>query len=141
MNIIELKSAGEFSLAYPLLNQLNPTLSESEFNRRLKNMLARGYRCIAMVEDGKYLGVCGFWHGTRFWCGDYIDLDNVVVDEKLRSRNIGKKLLDWVEELARKLKCELLICDAYVTSNSAHRFYFREGYIIKGYHFIKPLQY
>ena len=139
MPIIELKTPEEFAPAYPLIKQLNPTLSEEEFNRKLQKMLVQGYRCIAMVEDGEYQAVCGFWHGTRFWCGDFIDLDNFVVDEKLRGKNIGKQLIDWIENIAKELDCNQVGMDCLVISNGAHRFYFREGYIIKGYHFIKLL--
>lgn len=139
MPIIELKTTKDFAPAYRLVTQTNPTLSKADFNKRLKKMFAQGYRCIAMVENGQYLGICGFWQGTRFWCGDFIDLDNVVVDEKLRGKNIGKKLVAWVENLAKQTGCTQTGLDCYVSFDEAHRFYFREGYIIKGYHFIKPL--
>lgn len=139
MKITELKNISDFASAYALVKQTNPKLSKAEFNKRLRKMLAIGYRCIAAVENGKYLGVCGFWQGTRFWCGDFIDLDNLVVDENHRGKNIGKKLVGWVENLAKELGCTLAGLDCYVTFDDAHRFYFREGYIIKGYHFIKTL--
>ncbi len=139
MPIIELKTPADFAPAYTLLKQSNPTLTKVQFHSRLKKMLTQGYRCIAYAEKGTYIGLCGFWHGTRFWCGDFIDLDNVVVDEKMRSKKIGKKMIDWVEKEARRLQCDQLGLDCYVTHHGAHRFYLREGYIIKGYHFIKPL--
>ena len=140
MKIIELKTAAEFAPIYGLLIQTNPSLTKAEFKRRLKNMLAIGYRCIAMVENGHYLGICGFWEGTRFWCGDFIDVDNVIVDENVRGKNIGKKMIDWVEALAKKQGRVQLGLDCYVSFNEAHRFYFREGYIIKGYHFTKAIE-
>ena len=140
MQVVELKAIADFAPAFRLIKQTNPTLSKREFNKRLKKMLPQGYRCIAMVENGQYLGICGFWTGTRFWCGDFIDLDNVVVDEKYRGKNIGKKLVAWVENIAKQLGCDQVGLDCYITFSDAHRFYFREGYIIKGYHFIKPLE-
>jgi GNAT superfamily N-acetyltransferase len=140
MQIIELKTLADFAPAYNLVIQTNPTLTKAKFNSRLKKMLAQGYRCIAMVKNREYLGICGFWWGTKLWCGDYIDLDNVVVDEKHRGKNIGKELIAWVENLAKTLACTQTGLDCYVTFDEAHRFYFREGYIIKGYHFIKTLK-
>jgi GNAT superfamily N-acetyltransferase len=139
MPIIELKTASDFAPALQLLQQLNPAMTKQKFEIRLKKMLSQGYRCIAYVEEGKMLGLCGFWYGTRLWCGDFIDLDNVVVDEKVRSKGIGQKMIDWVEKEAHRLKCDQLGLDCYTTKHAAHRFYFREGYIIKAYHFIKPL--
>jgi len=140
MTIIELKSISDFSPIYPLIKQLNSELSESDFNDRLKKMLVQGYRCIAIVKNGQYLGVCGFWQGTRFWCGDFIDLDNLVVDERYRGKNIGKKLIKWVENLAINSGCSQIGLDSYVNKHDANRFYFHEGYIIKGYHFVKSLE-
>jgi GNAT superfamily N-acetyltransferase len=140
MKIIELKTIADFAPAYRLINQTNPSLSKAEFGKRLKKMLSHGYRCIAAVENGEYIGVCGFWEGTRFWCGDFIDLDNVVVDEKVRNKGIGKKMVQWVENLAKKNGCTQTGLDCYVTYNDAHRFYFREGYIIRGYHFTKTIE-
>ena len=139
MSIIELKTKDDFAPMFALVKQQNPTITQKVFAARLKKMLAQGYRCIAWKEKDVYLGVCGFWTGTRFWCGDFIDLDNVIVDENRRNRDIGKKLVAWVEKEAGRLKCNQMGLDAYTTSHRAHRFYFREGYIIKGYHFIKPL--
>jgi len=137
--IVELKTIAEFAPAYALLKQSNPHLTQKQFNARLKKMLPQGYRCIAYVEKGKMLGLCGFWYGTRFWCGDFIDLDNVVVDEKLRSKGIGKKMVEWVEKEAKRLGADQMGLDCYTTAHAAHRFYLRENYIIKGYHMIKPL--
>jgi len=139
MPIIELKTPADFAPAFPLIKTQNPAMTRKLFTTRLKKMLPQGYRCIAYVEKGVYLGLCGFWQGTRFWCGDFVDLDNVVVNEKLRSRGIGKKMVDWVGKEAKRLKCIQVGLDCYTTSHKAHSFYFREGYIIKGYHFIKPL--
>ena len=139
MPIIELKTPADFAPAFTLIKQLNPSLTKKLFTERLKKMLAQGYHCIAYVEKGKYLGLCGFWQGTRFWCGDFIDLDNVVVTNELRSKGLGKKLVAWVEEKAVRLGCEMMVLDSYVSNHASHRFYFREGYIIKGYHFSKPL--
>lgn len=139
MPIVELKTPADFEKAYPLLNQLNPALTKTMFKKRLAKMLTLGYRCIAYIEKGKILGLCGFWHGTRFWCGDFIDLDNVVVDENIRGKGVGKKMVAWVEKEAKRLKCDQTGLDCYTTHNAAHRFYFREGYIIRGYHFTKAL--
>jgi GNAT superfamily N-acetyltransferase len=139
MKIIELKGKQAFAAAYPLVKQQNAQLTRRDFDRYLDAMLTQGYRCIAAVEGDKTVGICGFWQGTRFWCGHFIDLDNVIVDEKARSKGIGKKMTDWVEKEARRLSCDQLGLDCYVTSGAAHRFYFREAYTIKGFHMIKRL--
>ena len=135
----ELIHIKELSTIYPLIKQLNPKLGKKQFEGYLRDMVAQGYRCVAAYDKGNLIGVCGFWFGVRFWCGPFIDLDNVVVDQKIRSKGIGKKLVAWVEKEAKRVGCTQVGLDSYTISQSAHRFYFREGYSILGYHFVKKL--
>lgn len=138
-DIRELLHKEEWLAMYPLIKQLNPDLRKKEFVALLSDMLATGYRCVGAYEDGRLAGVMGFWVGTRFWCRKYIDIDNVVVDEKDRGRGIGKKLLAWIEQEGARIGCAMAVLDSYTTAHPAHRFYLREGYCILGYHIIKRL--
>lgn len=126
---------------WPLIRQLNPNLAEQAFKDRLDRMLSEfGYRCAgAFDETGEMVGLSGFWIMCRLWNGLNVDLDNVVVAEKARSLGVGKKLVAWIEDVARKEGCEMAVLDAFAVNSAAHRFYFREGYIIRGYHFTKDL--
>lgn len=135
----ELSTAAHWRAAYPLLLQQNADLTESDYHSLLADMREKGYRCAGAFEGPRLVGVMGFWVGHRFWCRKYIDLDNVVVHEKARSRGIGKKLLEWVEGEGRRQGCRLAVLDSYTTAHRAHRFYYREGYVALGYHFTKPL--
>lgn len=139
MRIVELHTPEEFNAVYPLVRQLNPGMTRPVFRERLEAMRTQGYRCVAAVEHGKILGIAGFWTGTRFWCGPYIDIDNIVVDKGLRSNGVGSKLVAWIEEEGQRLGCDTAVLDSYTVNHSSHRFYFREGYMILGYHFVKTL--
>jgi len=59
-------------------------------------MLRHNYHCIAAFLDGRIAGVAGYWLGARFYCGEYMDVDNVVVDADLCSQGIGSKMMDWL---------------------------------------------
>ncbi len=138
--IRELAAGRDWLAMYPLIRQLNPKLTRRQFLDLLPEMLAQGYRCIGAWKGGKLVGACGFWQGTRFWCGRFIDLDNVVVDVSCRNLGVGRKLVAWVEKEARRLKYDMVGLDSYASAHDAHRFYYREGYFILGYHFIKRLR-
>jgi GNAT superfamily N-acetyltransferase len=140
MKIVELKSPADFAKTYPLIRQLNPEMTKQAFTQHLKVMVKNGYRAIAAVEGKKILGTSGFWTGARFWCGKYIEPDNVVVDQNQRSRGIGKLLMQWIESEARRQKCDIVMMDAYTHNTESHRFYYREGYIIKGFCFVKNMR-
>ena len=123
----------------PLIEKHNAKIEPAELRRRLEVMIPHGYHCIAAFEKDRIVGVAGYWLGARFYCGEFMDVDNVVVEESLRSRGIGLKLMDWVHEKSRQLGCKVVVLDSYVTYVGAHKFYFRQGYEILGFHFSRKV--
>ena len=137
---IRLLQRAELPRILPLIRELNPATQETVLAQRLEEMTQGGYQCVAALWKAHCIGVAGLWIGTRFWCGRYLDVDNVVVDPHYRSMGIGQRLTDWIERYAREHACEVLVLDAYVTNHRAHAFYERNGFRIVGHHFVKHLQ-
>ena len=123
----------------PLLQQLNPISTPEYLDIALDDMIAHGYRMVTIQEGDICLGVAGIWVTTKLYSGKYLEMDNVVVASEYRSRGIGKLLTDYVTELARKEGCAAIMLDAYLENEKAHIFYEREGFVKKGYHFLKKL--
>lgn len=124
----------------PLIEKHNARIAPDILRQRLEEMIPKGYHCIAATdEDGTIVGVAGYWLITRFYSGLYMDVDNVVVEESQRSGGIGAAMMDWLEAYARTLGCLSVMLDSYVTFARAHKFYFRRGYEILGYHFRREL--
>lgn len=138
--VIRELSPDEFPTILPLIGQLNPAMEPREIERRLTAMLPLNYHCIGAYEEGVLVGVSGFWLGARFWSGEYIDIDNVIVNEAHRSKGIGEMMIAWLEDYGVKRGCKMAMLDCYVTKHAAHKFYMRLGYEILGYHFTKELQ-
>ena len=65
---------------------------------------------------------------------------DLVTDETSRSSGIGKVLMEHLQELARKASCESITLDSGTQRQRAHKFYFREGMVVVGFHFAKPLR-
>ena len=137
---IRLLQRAEFPRILPLIRELNPAIPETVLAQRLEEMAQGGYQCLAALWKEDCVGVSGIWAGTRFWCGRYLDVDNVVVDPRYRSMGVGQQLIDWIERYAREHACEVLVLDAYVTNPRAHALYERNGFRILGHHFVKHLQ-
>ncbi len=137
MHIRELTPPEMPELLYPFILLLNPKLERAEYDASLAAMLSNGYRAAAVFEGDECLGVTGLWVGCKFYCGHYVEIDNFVMKESARGKGIGKAMLDWVESFAASLGARTLMLDAYVTNPQAHKLYFREGYNILGYHFLK----
>jgi GNAT superfamily N-acetyltransferase len=130
-------SAQEITGIYPLISILNPKLTQKTFAQRLAEMLPKGYCVVAAFEGERMIGLSGFWINMKFWCGRQLDIDNFVVHPDYRSKNIGKKLITWLEKKALELKVDLIVLDTYASAHLAHRFYFRNGFTMTGYHMTK----
>jgi ribosomal protein S18 acetylase RimI-like enzyme len=94
---------------------------------------------VAAFLDEKMVGVCGYWVFLMLYCGRYIQASNLVVDRETQSRGIGKKILEHLEIIGKKLACEKIVLDSYTENKRSHPLYFREGFHIRGFHFMKDL--
>ncbi len=141
VRVRELKIFREIVRIFPLVCQLNPDIDERSFRGCLKRMLKEGYRCIGAFsrKSDSLIGCAGFWTGTRFWCGAFIEPDNVVVDRAHRSMGIGKKLMEWIEREGLRRKCRILKLETYTVNTNARRFYGQKAYEEPGVVMVKPL--
>ena len=124
---------------YGLIIQLSPQLQENEYHRLLTQMVPHNYYQAAAYEGQACIAVSGYWLGTKLYSGKYMEVDNFVVGENYRSRGVGKLLLDWMIEEAKAQACKTVMLDAYVENFKAHHFYYREGFIARGFHYIRSL--
>ncbi len=131
----------EADLLYPLIEQLNPGMGRERFDTIFTHMRSVGIQFAGLYnEAGELVAACSYWIGARFYCGRMMHVDSFVVDATRRSGGLGSTLLNWLEETARQEGCTRLILDAYVNNDASHRFYFRQGFSIVGFHFNKMLE-
>ena len=124
---------------FPLLIQLSPEIKRADYKLMLKDMLLHGYRMAGVFDNKTCVGMSGFWISTKLYSGKYVELDNVVIDENYRSRGVGKLLCDWILNVGKKAGCKTAMLDAYSENSAGHKFYFREGFILRGFHFLKKI--
>lgn len=60
--------------------------------------------------------------------GDFMRISYFAVDEKVRSKGIGKMIEDYVSALARQMGCDRIELHSHSRRTKAHDFYFRQGY-------------
>ena len=137
--IREVKGEKEMFSLFPLLIQLTPALKRPEYKIMLKDMLQHGYRMAGAYNQKKCIGLSGFWISTKIYSGKYVELDNVVIDKNYRSLGIGKQLCGWIIAEAKRSGCKTAMLDAYAENHAGHKFYYREGYILRGFHFLKKI--
>jgi GNAT superfamily N-acetyltransferase len=139
--IRELNSKKEMISSYTLVNQMYPKMSFEDYKKNLDEMISlSGYKMVAAFLNGEMVGVTGYWVSFMLYCGRYIQASNLVVDRKKRSLGIGKKILHYLEKKGKKLGCEKLVLDSYTENKKSHSLYYREGFYIRGFHFMKNLR-
>ena len=138
---LQLLSISAMPEVIALLCFLNPSVCEETMQRRYEKILREhpNYRILGAYIDGRLAGLTGLWHGTKIWCGDYMEIDNLVVHPDFRQRGVATALIEKVESIAREKQCNILVLDSYTNNHPSHRLYHRLGCEIWGFHFVQPL--
>jgi GNAT superfamily N-acetyltransferase len=118
---------------------LYPNMTIERYEGFLSDMIPKNYKQVAVFNEDKCIGLTGFWFGTKLWTGKYLEIDNFVVHPDFRKNGIGKLLTDFIDEKAKELNCTCVVLDAFTGNFDAHRFYYNQGYVPRGFHFIKTI--
>lgn len=130
--------AGRLAQAERVHRQLRPQLP-AEYPEKMRRVFADGGRMIVAVDITDILGLALY----RIYEDTFNDrkcyVDDLVTDERSRSRGIGHALLGWLVQAARGAGCKALCLDSGTQRTQAHKFYFREGFVIPSFHFSQQL--
>jgi GNAT superfamily N-acetyltransferase len=106
-----------------------PTLKDCR--RVFKDMSkVPGYSLLVAEEGGEVIGTTvlailpGMAHGTN----SFAVVEYVVVDEKRRSKGVGKILMDYCKDLAKKAGCYKIMLTSDKRRERAHKFYQSLGF-------------
>jgi GNAT superfamily N-acetyltransferase len=97
-----------------------------------------GEMCVAVADDG-VVGVSVFRSFENTFSGCKFYVDDLVIDERHRSSGVGRALIAYLEHLARGRGAQFIELDSGTHRTDAHRFYFREGFVIPSFCFRKKL--
>ncbi len=139
MTIRVARTDAERAACFPVMHQLRPHLASEDFVARVRAQEESGYRLAYVDEGDGPVAVAGFRLLDTLVDGHHLYVDDLVTDERARSRGHGARLLAWLLERARQEGCTGLQLDSGVQRTDAHRFYEREGLRVKAYHFEIPL--
>lgn len=115
--------------------QLRPNLP-SDYAAKMARVL-QGARMALAVKGDTVLGLAVYrWHENTF-DGLKFYVDDLVTDEAYRSTGVGHALLAHLEQVAKGLGANGLVLDSGTQRTQAHKFYFREGFVIPSFNFKK----
>ena len=122
-----------------MIKFLYPNMTKERYESFLSDMIPKNYKQVAVFSEDKCIGLTGFWFGTKLWTGKYLEIDNFIVHPDYRKNGIGKLLTNFIDEKAKELNCTCVVLDAFTGNFDAHRFYYNQGYVPRGFHFIKTI--
>ncbi len=115
--------------------QLRPHLP-ADYAAKMVRVLKDARMALA-VEGNAVLGLAVYrWHENTF-DGVKFYIDDLVTDGACRSKGVGRFLIAHLEEVAGKLGASGLVLDSGTQRTRAHKFYFREGFVIPAFNFKK----
>jgi GNAT superfamily N-acetyltransferase len=110
--------------------QLGYECTGEEVQKRLSQMQdPNGYAVfVAKLPQGRIAGWIGAYLFRSVETESCAEINGLVVDQNVRSRGIGKMLLDSAEQWARSVGCDAISVRSNVKRDRAHRFYRKNGY-------------
>ena len=81
--------------------------------------------------DGKTVGFVSVYTRIHFqYARKVTTIDALIVDEKIRSQGIGKKLIDQVKEYGKTVNSKYIELHTNIKRKDAHRFYEDNGFVL-----------
>ncbi len=123
----------------PVHRQLRPQLARDYVGKMLAVFASGGEMCV-VVDHDQVVGVAVFRYFQNTHVGHKFYVDDLVADESRRSGGVGHALLAFAEGLARARGCTGMELDSGTQRTRAHKFYFREGFVIPSFAFRKEFK-
>jgi len=116
--------------------QLRPQIPQ-DYVGAMQGIFADGGEMAIAVDGPRVAGVAVFRLFRNTHVGLRCYVDDLVTDETRRSAGVGHALIGWIEAEAKARGCPGIDLESGVQRGRAHRFYFREGFIIPSFSFRK----
>jgi len=139
ITIKELGNLDEMMSAHSLVSQMYE-IDYATYRQYISEMIERNnFKMVAVFLDEKIIGISGYWISVMLYCGRYLQASNLIVDSESRNLGVGKKILNYLEEKAKEFACNKMVLDSYTENKKSHALFYRQGFYIRGFHFMKNL--
>ena len=119
-----------------LHRQLRPAL-EADYPAQIERLIPEGARLAQVVDDGQVRAIALWRVFETTYCGWRLEIEDLVSGEAHRSKGYGAAMLRWLHDQAVALGCPTTTLISGTHRTRAHRFYFREGYAITAFPFVR----
>lgn len=121
---------GDYEAMAALAGQLGYPSTGPDVGRRLEEMRRSDQYAVYVAElaSGRIGGWIGVYVFRAVELDGFVEISGLIVDETIRSRGIGKMLLDAAEGWAREHGYEGMSVRSNTKRERAHTFYRRNGF-------------
>lgn len=119
--------------------QLRPQLP-ADYAGKMRSVFEGGGEMCVAARGEAVVGLAVYRQFENTHVGSRFYVDDLVTDEGARSTGVGKALIAWLEAEARRRGCPGLDLESGTQRAGAHRFYFREGFMIPSFSFRKTFK-
>ena len=131
--MLRIRKAGlrDFSKVYTFINELENTIFDRKKQLRIfrQNLTSSAILYLVAVQQGE---VVGFLSCHIQWLlhhnAPVAEIQEMFVDASMRSKNVGKKLLDDLKQRMQKKGVHQIEAVSNMKRKRAHNFYIREGF-------------
>ena len=128
------------------LDTIHPEYREKMAIVDLEELEKNEGKCYLYIENGKALALI-MGCVRQYDEYDYLDykcpkagnITELIVSQKLRSKGIGQKLINKMEEYFKSINCEYVLVDVFAYNENAFNFYSKKDYHSRMHTMIKKI--
>ena len=125
---------------YAIMQALRPHLDgQKAFVAQFRRQSQQGYRLLAAWLGQQVVALAGYRLQENMLYGRFVYIDDLVVAPGTRSQGLGQQMIEAVREEAKRQRCDNLVLDTALANAFAQRFYFRQGLLARGLHFVEAV--
>ena len=130
----------EINNCFDVMSELRTHLSRENFLSTVRQMEQDGFQLAYLEDDGNVVAAAGYRIYSNLFMGKNLYVDDLVTAERCRSKGYGEIMIKWLRDKARMADCNFFHLDSGTHRGEAHKFYFKQGFIISSFHFSENLK-
>lgn len=140
MKIKHFETETEILQCYDVIKDLRPKIEcPHEFVERVQRQQKNSYRLLGIEVEGKVVAVAGYRESENLIHGPFVYIDDLVSAKNLRGHGYGSVLIKEISKIAKELGKNKVVLDTGLSNSQAQKFYYREGFLGLGMHFLREL--
>src|SRR5688500_11167511 len=102
--IFHANTDADIAATFDVMQQLRPHLDRAQYIPLIRSLMASdGLRLLALTAEGEVRAVAAYRIMNMLYCGSLLYVDDLVADERVRSRGYGAQLIARLKDEGRAL--------------------------------------